>query len=346
MLAIPLPIKPIDINNTGPIPPSTANNVTIVFLVPSENELNLSSAFVANSIIGVSASANAWPTGTSVAFNFSIDAWNFTAEDDAVTPSSLSAVIASASVDSFAISRTLDACVPLLATLSKSVEILANWYLPNIVSINLAFAKSSSGSSAFANDITVILKSPAFASTIPLKLIPNSSACLLAAFDGLIKDARPDFKALAASAAPTPPSCIAAIKNAKSFISPPSCLITGATLGIAWVMSSSATTVWFSTAFKKLTVSSNSFPVTLKAFWIAIVASKACSWATPPRTDNLVAWVTTSSSCFPELPAAAASAANLIVSATAIPYFVNSFANSLIFAKAASVSDVAVNISP
>jgi hypothetical protein len=69
-----LATKPIDIKSTGPTPPRTANNVTIPFLVPSEKLLNLSKAFVANSISGVSASANACPTGTRDAFNFSIDA--------------------------------------------------------------------------------------------------------------------------------------------------------------------------------------------------------------------------------------------------------------------------------
>ena len=75
---------------------------------------------------------------------------------------------------------------------------------------------------------------------------------------GLIRDARPDFNALAPSDALIPPSFMAVKKNAKSFTSPPSCFTTGAALGIAVVMSSRDTTVWFSTAFRKLIASANS----------------------------------------------------------------------------------------
>ena len=54
-------------------------------------------------------------------------------------------------------------------------------------------------------------------------LIPTAAAAFDAALLGLIKDARPDLSALAPCAAEIPPSCIAAIKYAKSFTSPPSC---------------------------------------------------------------------------------------------------------------------------
>ena len=75
---------------------------------------------------------------------------------------------------------------------------------------------------------------------------------------GLIRDARPDLSAFAPSDALTPPSFIADRKNARSLTSPPNCLTTGAALGIAVVISSRDTTVWFSTAFKKLIASANS----------------------------------------------------------------------------------------
>ena len=92
---------------------------------------------------------------------------------------------------------------------------------------------------------------------------------------GLIKEARPDFNALAPCSAETPPSCIAARNTAISCTSPPKPLITGATLGIAAAKSCNVTTVWFSTMFKKLIVSAKSCPLSLNADCKAIVVSSA-----------------------------------------------------------------------
>ena len=93
---------------------------------------------------------------------------------------------------------------------------------------------------------------------------------------GLIIDARPDFNALAPSDALIPPSFIAVRKNARSSTFPPSCLTTGAALGIAIVKSSIERTVWFSTAFKKLIFCANSSADKPKAFCNEIVVSSAC----------------------------------------------------------------------
>ena len=106
-------------------------------------------------------------------------------------------------------------------------------------------------SNACAKPTTIARRFPALASTIPLILIPNPASISDALSVGLISEARPDFNAFAPSDALIPPSFMAVKKNAKSLTSPPSCLIIGATLGIAMVISSSDTTVWFSTAFKK-----------------------------------------------------------------------------------------------
>ena len=74
-----------------------------------------------------------------------------------------------------------------------------------------------------ANSTTVFFKSPLFVSIIPLMFIPIPANIADAFSVGLISAAKPDLSALAPSDAFTPPSFIAAIKNAKSFTSPPSC---------------------------------------------------------------------------------------------------------------------------
>ena len=80
-------------------------------------------------------------------------------------------------------------------------------------------------------------------------------------------------------------------------------------------------------------------PVSIwKAFLSAIVVSNAFSCVTPPRTASLFVCSTRLSNPLPEKPAAAASAAILIVSETLSPYFVYSSARSRIFFKAALVA--------
>ena len=105
--------------------------------------------------------------------------------------------------------------------------------------------------------------------------IPKSLSIPLALLVGLIRDARPDFNAFAPSDALIPPSFMAAMKNAKSFTSPPSCFTTGAAFGIAVVISSKDTTVWFSTEFKKLIASAKSVAAMPKALDKDIVVSSA-----------------------------------------------------------------------
>ena len=158
--------------------------------------------------------------------------------------------------------------------------------------------------------------------------MPRSPSIPAAFLDGLINDARPDLSALAPSDALIPPSFMAVRKNARSSTSPPSCLITGPAFGIAIVKSSIDTTVWFSTALRKLILLVKSLAETPKAFVNDIVVSSAFSCSTPPRTASLVASATCAVSSAPVLPMAAASAAIFIVSVTATPYFVNSFARS------------------
>ena len=82
--------------------------------------------------------------------------------------------------------------------------------------------------------------------------MPNSDMSPTVCFVGLIIDARPDFNALAASEALTPPSRIAVKYNAKSCTSPPNCFTTVPAFGIASTKSFRVVDVWFSTAFKKL----------------------------------------------------------------------------------------------
>ena len=177
-------------------------------------------------------------------------------------------------------------------------------------------------SSAKANCKTVFLILPAFPSTIALTLIPNPASISLAFLLGLINAARPDFNALAPSDALIPPSFIAVRKKAKSSTLPPSCLITGPAFGIATVKSSIFTTVWFSTALRKLILFLRSSAETPNAFVNEIVVSNAFPCSTLPRTESFVACATCAVRSAPILPIAAASAAIFMVSSTLTPYFV------------------------
>ena len=338
--------KPNVIKNIGPNPPTTTVIIPIAFFIPSGRLLNLSAIFAINSITGVNTLANNSPTGAIETLSFSIDAANLFIGESAWVFNSRWLKIASSSTDALVSWRTRAAWVPSLPKLFKSAEILANWYLPKTFSITLERSRSVSGCSACANPVTVFLRFPWLASTIPLILIPTAAAALDAALLGLIKDASPDLSALAPCAAEIPPSCIAAMKYAKSFTSPPSCWITGATFGIASVKSSSATTVWFSTALRKSIVPAIAEVSIWKAFLSAIVVSNAFSCVTPPSTASLFVCSTSCSNPLPEKPAAAASAAILIVSETLRPYFVYSSPNARIFFKAASVAPWSVNMSP
>ena len=123
---------------------------------------------------------------------------------------------------------------------------------------------------------------------------------------GLIKDARPDFSALAPSDALIPPSFIAVRKKDRSLTSPPSCLTTGAAFGIAIVKSSMLRAVWFSTAFKKSTLFASSSVETLNASVRLIVVCNASDCPTPPRTASFAAWSICWRRSAPVLPIAAA----------------------------------------
>ena len=107
--------------------------------------------------------------------------------------------------------------------MANNVDKRANWNLPNICSITLALANGSNVFKASANSITVALRSPLLLSTIAFALIPYEASMSAALPVGLISAASPDLSALAPSDALIPPSFIAAIKNVKSFTSPPSC---------------------------------------------------------------------------------------------------------------------------
>ena len=136
------------------------------------------------------------------------------------------------------------------------------------------------------------------------------------------------------------------MKNAKSFTSPPSCWITGATFGIAVVISSSDTTVWFSTALRKSIDAAKSSDDILNAFCKEIVVSSAFWVSTCPRIESLVACTVWRCKSRPEKPAAAASAARLTVCETATPYCVKDCPRAVILSSAASVSAFGVNRSP
>ena len=118
---------------------------------------------------------------------------------------------------------------------------------------------------AFERVIIIPKRFPSFSVTTFSKLIPNSAAISFACFVGLINLPREDFNPFAASAAPTPPSRIAARNTAISFTSPPSPTITGATRGIDSAKSCKLKTEEFSTIFKKLIEFANSSLESLNA---------------------------------------------------------------------------------
>ena len=223
MFATPLASKPNVIRAIGPIAPIATVIMVIAFLVPSERLPNFSRIFATNSTMGVTASRNALPTGISATLRSSTVFLNLFIEDSAVIPSSCSDKAESSSTEEFAKLRTRAAWLPSLATFAKSVDRRANWNLPNICSITCALLSGSSSLSASANSITVALRLPLFFVTISLALIPKDLSISAALPVGLISDPRPDLSALAPSEALMPPSFIAAIKNVKSFTSPPNC---------------------------------------------------------------------------------------------------------------------------
>ena len=151
----------------------------------------------------------------------------------------------------------------------------ANWYFPNTFARTCCLENLSRLSSSAPKSCTRPIRSPLLFLIRPLIFIPALFKDSLAAFVGLTIEARPDFSAFAPSAALTPPSRIAAKKTAKSSTSPPSPRITGATFGIAIVISSRDTTVWFSTAFKKSIVDASFVDEILNADCRAMVAVRA-----------------------------------------------------------------------
>ena len=279
-LATPLATRPNPIRSAGPITPTIPTMLVTKDFAPSLRPLNWSRIFVANSTSGVTAFRNAFPSGTSATFRSSIAFWNLKAGESSTRFNSRSASTASSSDVALVISRTFCAWLPSLITFWNNVDRRENWNLPNICSIARARFSGSSVSSALAKSTTKPFTSPLFASTSPLTLMPkplrNSEALLV----GLIRDARPDLSALAPSEALMPPSFIAVRKNARSSTSPPSCLITGAALGIAMVRSSIDVAVWFSTEFRKLIFLPRSSAAVPNAFVKDIVVSRACCCST------------------------------------------------------------------
>ena len=344
--AIALAIKPNVIKKIGPIAPIPTVKKVISFLLPSERLLNFSKTPATNSTIGVAASKNDLPTGTSASLRSSTLFLNLFIAESAVIPNSCSDKEDNSSTDEFAKARTREAWFPSFVTFAKSAERRANWNFPNICSIACALFNGSNALSASANSITVALRSPLFFVTISLALIPKAASISDALPVGLINAARPDLSALAPSDALIPPSFIAAMKNVKSFTSPPSCWITGATFGIAVVMSSRDTTVWFSTALRKFIESASLSEDIPKAFCNEIVVSRAFCVSIWPRIESRVASVVWRCKSKPWKPAAAASAAKPTVVETAIPYCVKLFPNSVILSNAAWVSAFGVNKSP
>ena len=128
---------------------------------------------------------------------------------------------------------------------------------------------------AVPKSVIIPIMSPLFLATRASMSMFIKAICSLALFVGLIKEARPDLRPLAAFSAVTPPSRIAVIITAKSSTSPPSPLTTVATLGIARDMSSIVKIVWFSTAFKKSIFDANSSLVTANAVCKEMVVSSA-----------------------------------------------------------------------
>ena len=154
--------------------------------------------------------------------------------------------------------------------------ILAYWYLPNTLDSSTCWSGPESFCNALENSVISPMKSPLFSWAIFFMLMPYDSATADAALVGDIRLAKPDFRAFAPSAALTPPSRIAVSNTDKSSMLPPSPLMTGATRGIACVMSSRLVIVWFSTALRKFVFAASSSLETPNADCILIVASSAC----------------------------------------------------------------------
>ena len=133
--------KPKVISKTGAIPPTATVIIVIAFLTPDDRLENFSNIPLTNSIIGVTASRNACPTGTSAVFKFSTAALNLFIEDSAVIPSSCSAIVARSAVEAVAKSKTRDAWFPVFVTFSNNVDKRANWNLPNNCSIALCLLR-------------------------------------------------------------------------------------------------------------------------------------------------------------------------------------------------------------
>ena len=344
--ATPFAIKPNIISAAGATTPAMAVKATMNCFVPSPKLLKALNSFVPNSISGVTALINSAPIGARDALSCSICFCSLKAGDSSTLFSSRSAIMASSSV-LFAVSpRTLLAWLPSLTILENIVDILANWNLPNNVSIALALSRGSSSSSAYPSCVMVPLRFPTLPSTMPTISIPNADSFCLAASVGLIILPSDDLIALAAWLALMPPSRMAVSINARSSTSPPSCCTTEPAFGMASLKSSMARMVWFSAAFRNAILPAKSSAAIPKALVSEMVVSRASSCSRPPRTASLVACVTCSVRSVPTLPIWATLAARPTVFSTAIPYLVNSSASSLMFANAFSVSASVVNMSP
>ena len=346
MFATPLATRPKPIRNAGATIPIIPTKLVTNDFVPSSRLLNFSRIFVPNSMIGVTAFTKASPSGTSDTFRSSTAFWNLYIGEASTRLSSRSDSTASSAVVAFVSCRTRVAWLPSATTFWNSVDRRENWNLPNNCSMARARFSGSSVSRAFAKSTTRPFTFPALASTMPLMFTPKPARKSDAFLVGLIRDARPDLSALAPSDALMPPSFIAVRKKARSSTLPPSCLTTGPAFGIAMVRSSIDVTVWFSTALRKLIFPARSSEATPNAFVTEIVVSSACCCSTLPSTASFAALDTWASRSAPILPIAAASAARVMVSETATPYFVNSFASSLICPSILSVSPADVKVSP
>ena len=177
-------------------------------------------------------------------------------------------------------------------------------------------------------------------------LIPNFCICSFAAFVGLINLAKPDLIAFAPCSAVTPPSLIAVIITARSLISPPRPLTTGATRGMAAAMSCIVKIVSFSVTLRKSMVDAKSSLETPNAVCKAIVAPKASSYSIRPRVANLIVCSVAAVRLSPCAPVAATLAANSIVLDKLFPYFVYSIPSSFTASRFLSISAVVVLRSP
>ena len=172
MFAIPLASKPTLISRTGPTAPNVATRPTTNDLVPSLRLLNALRTFVPNSMIGVTSFRKDSPIGASAAWNCSIADLNFVAADSSTLPSSRPAIAERSLALVLIRSRTAAAWLPSSIMLLNRADILANWNLPNSLSMALDFSSGSSWSRAIPRSRTVCLRFPAFLSTIPTTSMP------------------------------------------------------------------------------------------------------------------------------------------------------------------------------